>query len=115
MVVLLGTVGIEDWMLVPGAIRSTTADILVKEEIPSDLVEDPTVTALEMHPGWLTVEVELSLPAAIAVSTPAALRLSIEGFWESPSQLPEVFGPPPRLMLAEATLMPPASLILEKT
>src|SRR5690349_7068737 len=101
-------------MLVPGAIRSTTADMLVKEEIMSDLVVDPTVTALEMHPGWLTIEVELSLPAAIAVNTPAARKLSIESFCESPSQLLEV-RPPPRLMLAEATLMPPARLILEKT
>jgi hypothetical protein len=59
---------------------------LEKEETTSPLVVDPTATALEMQVGWLICIVDPSLPAAIAVSTPAARKLSIGVFWTSLSQ-----------------------------
>ena len=61
------------------------------------------------------LRLEPSLPAAIAVSTPAARKLSIAAFWISPSQADDVFGPPPRLMLTEATLTPAIGVRCWKT
>src|SRR5215475_9499083 len=109
VLVLCGTVAIEDRMLVPGATRSTTDDMLENDEIASLLVDDATVVAVEMHPGAPTAAVRLSLPAAMAVRTPAFLRLSIEGLRESPSHVP-LTGALPRLILADASLVPPGRL-----
>lgn len=73
-------------MLSPGASRSTILDMLENEDSVSCLVVEPTVTALDMHPGALTESVWLSLPAAITVAMPADFRLSIIGLRESESQ-----------------------------
>src|ERR1043166_7241649 len=94
----------------PGPTKSTTFDMLENDEMTSVLVEDATVVADEMQPGCEIRVVDPSLPAAMAVKHPAPLRLSIEGFWGSLSQVAAVFGPPPRLMLTEATLTPPANV-----
>ena len=112
---MLSTTGIEDWMLEPGASRSTFADIFENDERASALVVDPTATAIEMQAGWLIVDVDDSLPEAIAVNTPADLRFWIAGLWESVSQVPEVFGPPPKLMLTDATTVPPPKSMLANT
>ena len=61
----------------------------------------PTVIALEMHAGAFTASVKPSLPEAITVAIPAALRLSIIALRESESQWP-VNRPPPKLMFTEA-------------
>src|SRR5262245_39172420 len=98
-------------MLEPGATRSTTGDMLENDEIVSRLVEDATVVADEMQPGAPTPEVLPSLPAAMAVNTPALRRLSIEGLRLSPSHAP-LNRPPPRLMLADASLAPPGRLFM---
>src|SRR5207249_2753035 len=89
----------------PGAIRSTIAAMLEKDEIVSCLVDDATVTAVEMQPGEVTELVELLLPAAMAVATPAALRLSIGPFSGLLSHA-VVEVPPPMLMLMEASVPP---------
>ena len=44
-----------------------------KDEITSDFVVEPTVTAVEMQPGVPTALVKELLPDAITVATPAAL------------------------------------------
>ena len=46
-----GTTGTDDKIEDPGANRSTVCDILEKEDTASALVVEPTVTAVEMHPG----------------------------------------------------------------
>src|SRR5262245_20654560 len=90
----------------PGASTSTTFDMLENDETTSASVEEPTVTAVETQPG---APIEVVVPLfhdEMAVRTPAPRRLSIPGLRVSLSQVP-VCEPPPRLMLAEATVMPP--------
>src|SRR5215471_15481843 len=91
----------------PGATRSTNEPMFEKDEMKSCLVDDATVMAVEMQPGELTWLVEPLLPAAIAVATPAAFRLSIGVLRLLVSQEP-VNRPPPMLMFAEARLTPTA-------
>src|SRR5215211_470064 len=43
----------------------------------------------------------------MAVRTPAFRKLTMAGACGSPSQDVDVFGPPPRLILTDATVMPP--------
>src|SRR4026207_248767 len=104
-------------MLEPGASRSATDDMLEKEEIASCLVVAPTATAVEMQTGVLIWFVELSLPEATAVNTPAPRRASIAGFCDEPWPVSQVLGnrPPPRLMLTDATTVPPPRLMLLNT
>ena len=110
---LCGTATIEDWMLDPGAITLVVLDMLEKEEMTSDLSDDATESAEEMHPGEPIAEVKPLLPAAMAVNTPALRNASSAGFCDSLSQAPAKL-PPPRLMLTEATV-PPPMLMCEAT
>src|SRR5215213_1867651 len=78
--------GTDEAMLTPGASRSTIEEKLESGAMVSCLVVLPTVIALEMHAGEATASVKPSLPEAITVAIPAALRLSMTALRGSVSQ-----------------------------
>src|SRR5215217_5248572 len=69
--------GTDEVMPTPGASRSTIGDILELEAMASLSVVEPTVIALDMHPGAPTASVKPPLPEPTTVAMPATFRLSI--------------------------------------
>jgi len=98
--------GTDEFMLSPGARRSTNEDESEKEDMVSCFVVEPTVIALDMQAGAPTALVKPSLPEEMTVAMPAALKLSIIALRGSASQL-VVFMPPPRLMFTAAKVRVP--------
>ena len=92
--------GTEEFMLEPGARRCKKETELENDDKVSDFVVDPTLTALDIHPGLLMESVKPLFPEAITVAIPTDLRLSIAALRESVSQLLKK-RPPPMLMFTE--------------
>jgi hypothetical protein len=95
--------GTDELMEEPGA-RSERKDAeFEKIEMPSDLVVDPTLMAVEIQAGAFRASLNPSLPAAATVAIPTERKLSIAAFldvcWLSQG---EVNSPPPRLMFTAA-------------
>ncbi len=63
--------GTEELIAEPGANKSTIDALFEKFDTTSLFVVEPTVTAVEMHPGAPTAFVKLSFPEAITVAMPA--------------------------------------------
>jgi hypothetical protein len=99
--------GIEELIGWPGASSERKDALLEKLEMASVVVPkepscvEPTLTAVEIHPGALMESVKPSLPEEMTVAIPTDLRLSIATFRGSESQF-EKKRPPPMLMLTEA-------------
>jgi len=92
--------GTEELMLEPGASSDKKEAELENEDIVSDFVVEPTLTALDIQAGAPMESVKPLLPEEITVAIPADLRLSIIGLRVSESQLLKK-RPPPRLMFTE--------------
>src|SRR5438132_9322179 len=96
--------GIDESIHWPGARSERNEALLENEETSSAVVPrepssvEPTLTALEIHPGEESALVKPSFPAAITVAMSADLRLSMIGFSGSTSQF-ESNRPPPTLVL----------------
>jgi len=79
--------GTDESILEPGARRERKEAELENEEMVSESVVEPTLTALDMQAGALMEFVKPLLPEEITVGMPAAFRLSIIGLRVSESQL----------------------------
>ena len=95
--------GTDDSMLLPGASTSTVSERLENPEMLSASVVEPTVKAVDIHPGDPIAAGKLSFPAAITVVPPAVINWSIMALSAalSVSQAAAKL-PPPRLMFAAA-------------
>src|SRR5437660_12344800 len=85
----------------PGARSDMNDAMFENHDTTSDLSVEPTLTAVEMHPGLDSELVKPLFPAAMAVAIPIDRRLSIAGLYGWLSHGAENVEPP-RLMLTDA-------------
>src|SRR5688572_15142651 len=78
--------GTEDTMFSPGAKRSTRPLEFENPETVSVSLVEPTVTAVEMHPGAATALLKPPFPDGTTVAIRAERRLSIASLRASASQ-----------------------------
>ena len=86
-------------MEAPGARTSSNVPRLLNRATASPSSVAPTVTALEMHPGFETEASKPLFPAAMTVAMPWPSRVSISALRTSLSH-GALSWPPPRLRLA---------------
>jgi hypothetical protein len=96
-----------DMMLLPGAKMSTQLPQLLKLDLSSALVVEPTVIAFGTNAGVLVQASVFSLPAATTTTTPAATAAS------TAIRVAESVPDPPRLMLATDGRMALASAVIQ--